>query len=217
MRFPAEAYDVNRHDIIDLHHMCIAQGYFRLCTDCAQIRVHTDTPRKPSTSVRCSRCTHLRTQPYFLEDSVVCDACVLQQKFLYSACRMCTKILPVNELRAESSDSGRLMCHDCAPQAWPYKCTACKNHKQASDSEHAGKTWKQLSTLAAEAARRAAHATEASPTTGPWLRIRSSVRSATPSRTARSARYATRHSREMNSQSLNGGGQRGQNMPATGF
>ena len=114
LRYPAEAYDVDRHDITDLHQMCIAQGYFRMCTVCAQIRVHTHDDTK-----LCSKCTQHLGLSYFTEDSDICKPCLLRQKYLYDACSICQQPFPVHDLREASSASGHLMCYRCAREAWP--------------------------------------------------------------------------------------------------
>ena len=48
----------------------------------------------------------------------------------FRACSMCHKAFQISQLR--ENVVGRNMCHDCAPEAWPYRCTACKRHKTAS-------------------------------------------------------------------------------------
>ena len=37
LTFPAEAFDVDRHDIADLHNMCVGLGSLRVCSACVQI------------------------------------------------------------------------------------------------------------------------------------------------------------------------------------
>ena len=110
LMFPADAFDVQRHDITDLHNMCIGQGSLRVCTVCVQVPPGTSTSR-------CTRCTQQRQLGYFSVESDVCKACHLQEKYLFRACSMCHKAFQISQLRDNSE--GRWMCHDSAPEAWP--------------------------------------------------------------------------------------------------
>ena len=92
----------------------------------------------PGTSTsRCTRCTQERQLGYFSAESDVCKACHLQEKYQFRACSSCHKALQLNNLRHNSE--GRWLCHDCAPAAWPYTCTRCKEHKPAADFRHSRK------------------------------------------------------------------------------
>ena len=92
LMLPAEAYDVNRNDISELHMMCIGLGSWRVCTMCAQIPPGTST-------ARCARCTQHRQLGYFSADSDVCKACHQLEKYVYQACSMCHKVIQLNQLR----------------------------------------------------------------------------------------------------------------------
>ena len=130
LMFPAEAFDVDRHDIADLHNMCIGLGSLRVCSACVQV------PAGTSTSL-CTRCRQQRQVGYFSTESDVCNACHLQEKYLFHACSSCHKAFQSSQLR--ESSVGRRMCHDCAPEAWPYRCTACGRHKAATEFTHSRK------------------------------------------------------------------------------
>ena len=127
LTFPAEAFDVDRHDIDDLYNMCIGMGALRVCSACMQI------PDGTSTSL-CRRCKQQRQLEYFSAESDICSACQLQEKYAFRACSSCHKAFQINQLRENSE--GRRMCHECAPEAWPYRCTACTRHKPASEFRH---------------------------------------------------------------------------------
>lgn len=123
LMFPGKAFDVDRHDIADFHMLCIGLGSLRVCTVCVQVQ--------PSTSTSpCTRCTQQRQLGYFSADSDVCKACHLQEKYMFGACSRCHKALQISQLRENSE--GLRMCHECALEAWPYRCTACTQHKPAS-------------------------------------------------------------------------------------
>ena len=80
LTFPAEAFDVDRNDIADLHTMCVGLGSLRVCSACVQM------PAGTSTSL-CSRCRKQRQLGYFCGESDICSACQLQDK--YPTCRCC--------------------------------------------------------------------------------------------------------------------------------
>ena len=130
LMLPAEAYDVNRHDISELHNMCIGLGSLRLCTVCAQVPASTST-------ARCARCTQQRPLGYFSSDSDVCQPCLQLERYQFKACSMCRKAFQLGQLRQTAE--GRRLCHECAPEAWPYRCTACTEYKPASAFNHSRK------------------------------------------------------------------------------
>ena len=130
LSLPAEAYGVNRHDIGDLHEMCISLGSLRLCTMCAQVPPATST-------ARCARCTHQRPEGYFSADSDVCNACRQQEKYQFKACSMCRKPVQLSHLRQNAE--GHKLCHECAPDAWSYRCTACSEYRPASAFSNSSK------------------------------------------------------------------------------
>ena len=130
LTFPAEAFDVNRHDIADLHNMCVGLGSLRVCSACVQIPAGTST-------TLCTRCKQQRQPGYFSAGSIICSACHLQEKYAVRACTSCHKAFQISQLRENSE--GHRMCHECAPEAWPYRCTACKQHKPAREFIHSRK------------------------------------------------------------------------------
>ena len=81
-------------------------------------------------------------EEYFTADSTVCQLCHLQEQYVFRDCRGCEKAFQSSQLR-ENADGSR-MCHDCAPQAWPYRCTACTRDKPASEFRHSQKDLEQL-------------------------------------------------------------------------
>ena len=127
LTFPAEAFDADKHDIADLHNMCVGLGSLRVCSACVQV------PAGTSTSL-CTRCTQQRQLGYFSAESDICSACQLQEKYAFRACSSCHQPFQIRQLREDTQ--GRWMCHECAPEAWPYRCTACKQHEPASEFRH---------------------------------------------------------------------------------
>ena len=113
---PAEADDVNRHDIGDLHEMCIGLGSLRVCTMCARVPSSTST-------AGCARCTQQRPVGYFSADSDVCEACLQLERYQFKACSTCRKAFQLGQLRQNAE--GDRLCHECAPEDWSYRCTAC--------------------------------------------------------------------------------------------
>ena len=75
---------------------------------------------------------------YFSVSAHVCEVCHQQEKNAFSACSLSQKAFQTHQVREDAD--GRLMCHDCAPEAWPYQCTVCKRREPASefkDGRHA--------------------------------------------------------------------------------
>ena len=81
LRFPAAAYDVDEHDVTDLHDMCIGLGHLRMCTACMQVRVPSDSAPTSGAPIPCRRCEHLRAPHYFVDDGDICNPCRLQMKY----------------------------------------------------------------------------------------------------------------------------------------
>ena len=127
---PEEAYDVDRHDVADLHTLCIGLGSLRVCAACAQV------PPSSSTS-QCAKCTQQRSQGYSAPDSHVCQACHQAETYQYKACSRCRRSFQLSHLRQNAE--GHRLCHECAPEAWPYRCTACNEYKPASAFNHSRK------------------------------------------------------------------------------
>ena len=121
---------MDRNDIADLHNLCAGLGSLRVCSACVQV------PASTSTSL-CTRCTQQRELGDFSAESDICNACQLQEKYAFGACSSCRQPFQLQQLREDTQ--GQTMCHECAPEAWPYKCTACKKHKPASEFRHARK------------------------------------------------------------------------------
>ena len=82
----------------------------------------------------------------------------------------------------------------CATSARPKRCLTdvppAHDTNRPQNSRSAGETWKQLTTLAARAARRASSASVASQTTAPWLQTRGCVGPDLRKPTARGAQSA---------------------------
>ena len=107
--------------------MCIGLGSLRVCSACELVPAGT-------AAKLCTRCTQQRPLGYFSAESDICSACQLQDKYAFRACSSCHKAFQISQLRENSE--GRRMCHECAPEAWPYRCTACTKHKPASEFQH---------------------------------------------------------------------------------
>ena len=128
LMFPADAFGVDRHDITDLHNMCVGLGSLRLCSVCVQVPPGTSTSR-------CKRCTQQRLVAYVRRRLGGVQALPPTGYIpFFRACSSCHKALQLNNLRHDSE--GRWLCHDCAPEAWPYTCTCCKRHEPAADFRH---------------------------------------------------------------------------------
>ena len=69
---------------------------------------------------------------YFDGATDICNACRLHETFAHVSCSSCSKPRALSNMRERKHGQGVFVCYSCAPEEWPYECTACHVFKEAS-------------------------------------------------------------------------------------